>query len=459
MKVLRPLLVLGLTLPVVACGPSNPTADSGPQNDAGPAGDDAGRTDAAMRPDAGPTNDSFEGARAVTTDGTAVTDAIEAPNDVDYWRFEGTAGDWIAINTTANPDDDPEMVDTVITLFDSTRTQIAENDDGLPRASTDSEIVIRLPSTGTYYIEVQEFSTWMPADPPAPEGRGSFTYELAVGTLTNTGAVNIDQEPGDDAATARALTFGGTSGGLAFAMGSFNDATDVDVYSFSVATMQQILSIDIMPAGADGYGSTRAAGRIWVTDMAGTEILARVEPRGMLQNDLSPTLVPGDYLLWVDAGGGTAGTNDHYVLKALLGTENPLENETVANSNDMTATATALTMEDDGMGTSRGFIIATLGAGDVDVFSFAVPAGRHINAYCGSQSVGSGVRGLQGVLLDSSSASVGMGTETATDGVAITDITPAAAGTYYLRLTPGTHDPEVTSSFVRCGVALTTPAP
>jgi hypothetical protein len=454
MQIVRPLLVLACVAPLAACGSSPDPVDGG--GDAGPATDAPMRTDTGGR-DAGPSDDDFAGAREITTDGTAVSDAIEVPEDRDFWRFEGMAGTWVAINTTANADDDPMMVDTVITLYDSARTQIAENDDSIPRVNTDSEIVIRLPSTGTYYIEVQEFSTWMPDDPPMPEGQSSFMYELAVATLADGGALNIDAEGGDDAASAQALRFGGTSSNVAFVLGSFSDATDVDVFSLTVPTMQRLLSTDVMPAGPDGYGSTRAAGRITVTDMAGTSIIARIEPRGMMQDDISPTLPAGSYLLWVDAGGGTAGANDHYVLKAILGEENPLENETTPNSNDTSAMATALTTADD-MGITRGFILATLPASDVDFFSFDVPAGRQINVFCGAQSSGSGVRGLTLQVFGSDgTTSLGMDTETATEGAAVTGVMPSAAGTHYLRISASGQDPEVAANWVRCGVALTTP--
>lgn len=457
MKVFRPLLVLGAALPMVACGSTESPTDAGTISLSDAPVD---MTDARMRPDAGPSNDSFEGAQPVAADGTAVSDAIEVPEDVDFWSFEGNAGDWVVVSTTANAEDDPEMVDTVITLFDSTRTQIAENDDGLPRSSTDSEIVIQLPTTGTYYVEVQEFSSWITDDDIDPEGQGTYQYELGVLTLVDGAAINIDAELGDAAANADPLMFGGSTGNVAFVLGDFDDATDVDVFSFTVpATAGGLLSIDIMPAGPDGYGSTRESGRIWVTDMAGTDVLTRVEPRGMQQIEMSPTLVPGtSYLLFVDAGGGTAGSNDHYVLKAVLGTENPLENEATAGSNDTPATATALTLETADMIT-RGFIISSLASPtDVDVFSFAVPAGQQINAFCGSQSAGSGVRMLQAQIVDEAGTVLGMGGETAVEGVAITEIMPPAAGTYYLRLSAGSQSPEISGNFVRCGVALAAPA-
>lgn len=434
-------------------GPEPVTEDAGAQPDAPmPTERDGG-----MRRDAGPSDDDFSGARPVPTDGTAVMDAIEAPNDRDFWRFEGNAGDWVAISTEANPDDDPEMVDTVITLYDASRMQIAENDDALPRTSTDSEIVIRLPATGTYYIEVQEFSTWMPSDPPMPRGRSAFRYELTVVTLADGGPVNIDAERGNDAASAQALRFGGSSMNLAFVLGSFASATDVDVYSFSVSSERRLLSIDVMPAGPEGYGSTRAAGRAMVTNRAGDVILARIEPRGMSQDDLSPTLTAGDYLLWVDAGGGTAGANDHYVLKAILSEDNPLEAETMPGMNDSPMTAERLALMEQG-GVQRGFILARLDATDVDVFSFEVAAGRRISAFCGAQSSGSGVRGLTTRLLGPDGMMVlGMGSETATRGAAITDVSATSMGTYYLRLAASGRDPMVAGDFVRCGVRVAPP--
>jgi hypothetical protein len=455
---LRPLLALGLALPMVACGPSPSTTDAGPVPDA-PIGGDSGVTvDARVRPDAGPTNDSFEGAEAITTDGTAVTDAIEAPEDVDFWTFEGTAGEWIAINTTANEMDDPMMVDTVITLYDSSRTQIAENDDGVPRANTDSEIVIRLPSTGTYYVEVQEFSAWNTEDDIEPEGRGAYTYSLAILELTAGGAIQIDAEPGDDAASAAPLTFGGMSSNIAFVLGALDDATDVDVFSFTMpAAVGGLLGVDVMPGGIEGYGSTRLPARIWVTNAAGTDVIARIEPRGMQQADLSPALVAGTpYLLWVDAGGGSAGTNDHYVLKALVGADNPAE--PTASNDVYTAASPITTAENEGI--LRGFVLATLPTtDDVDFFSFDVPAGRQINVFCGSQSSGSGLRGVSARLFGSDGTTMlGMSTETATEGVAITAITPPAAGTYYFRVGATSTAPDVSSRFVRCGVALVTPA-
>lgn len=448
----RTVLALGASGALIACGPTPIVLeDAGPGTDA-----PMGTTDTGVPRDAGVSNNDFAGAQPLEI-GVAAMEAIEAPNDRDFFRFEGTAGDWVVISTEANPEDNPMMIDTVVTLYDSARTQIAENDDAVPRNNTDSEIVIRLPSTGTYYVEVEEFTTWMTGMPA--EGMPSYTYGLTVGAIVDGGAFNIDTEAGDDAASAQALRFGGTGGNIAFTLGTFNDATDVDVFSFTVAMPLQLLSVDVMPAGPTGYGSTRASGEMWVTNMAGTEIIARINPRDAMQDDLSPSLPMGSYLLWVGADGGTAGTNDHYVLKALLGQENPVEMETVAGTNDLVAGAEPLSVTDD-MGVLRGFILAHLSATDVDMFSFDVPAGRQMNVFCGSASSGSGLQGLRVELLgEAGTTMLGMGTETATEGASVTMVTVAAPGTHYIRISATGQDATVTGNFARCGVALATPMP
>ncbi len=462
MKARHAPILLALAIPLVACNPDPvPSTTDGAVTsaDAGPITvPDSGRTrDTGVTPDrdSGPANDSFETARTVTTDGTAVAGAIARPGAVEYYRFEGTAGAWISINTEANPDDDPEMIDTVITLYDASHAQLAADDDAQPRVNTDSEIIIRLPATGTYFVKVEDYSSWITDDDIAPEGMPSFQYELSVSTLSAGGPLVFDPETGDTAADAAAMTFGGSSGNVAFVFGTFDDATDVDVFRFTMpGTGNRLLDLNLMPAGTDGYGSTRAPARVWVTNADGTSILARIEPRSADQLEMMPPLEGGTtYLLFVDAGGGTAGSNDHYVFKAFAGTENPSENEVTPNSNDTIADATALTMAE-----GRGFILATLPPSDVDVFSFSVPAGQQVSVYCGAQSSGSGLRGLSAKLVSADDTELASASpETPTDGASIRAFRPTAAGTYYLRLTAASQDAVVVGDYVRCGVVVAAP--
>ena len=86
-----------------------------------------------------------------------------------------------------------------------------------------------------------------------------------------------------------------------------------------------------MPAGAEGYGSTNIAGRLWVTDETGEDIIARLVPAdrdGVVT--ISPTLSSGDYLFWVEQS-GFGGANEHYVLKFTASAENTFEDDDEAN--------------------------------------------------------------------------------------------------------------------------------
>lgn len=426
--------------------------------DAGPGGD-SGPGDSGLRPDTGMMmtgdgNDSFADADPITLTETT-SDSIRTPGDLDYFSFTGTAGQWIAINTTANPDDDPAMVDTVVTLFDSSMTQIAENDDAFPRANTDSEIIIRLPADGTYYLLVQEWSTW--AGEP-DEGMASFTYDLDVNELAEVsgGAINLDHEGGDDLASAQALMFRSVTGGdVAFLMGTANDGTDVDVYSFSVVAGRPNIQFTIMPAGTDGYGSTGQPARLWITNAAGDQVIARIATSAL--DELNPSLPAGDYLLWVDSP-ASLGSNPFYVIKGFKAGDNPAEAADVTN--DVAVTPEAITFAAGAEPMTRvGYILAQLGTTDTDFYSIDVMAGEQVSVYCGSRTSGSGVVDLQAAVLDATgTTTLGMATETAAMPIAIADLAVPAAGTYLVRLTKASQDAVVTGEWVRCGIVLAPPA-
>ena len=44
---------------------------------------------------------------ALTVDGAAVTGAIGSAGDEDYFSFSGTSGEWLHVETVANPTGDP----------------------------------------------------------------------------------------------------------------------------------------------------------------------------------------------------------------------------------------------------------------------------------------------------------------------------------------------------------------
>jgi hypothetical protein len=66
-------------------------------------------TGASALPD--PDNDTFADADDLSA-GAPVDGKIDPAGDIDYYRITAKAGDWWYFNTVANPDDDPDALDT-----------------------------------------------------------------------------------------------------------------------------------------------------------------------------------------------------------------------------------------------------------------------------------------------------------------------------------------------------------
>ena len=439
---------------LVGCGDDDRAGpgDGGAGGDGEVLPDSGGRRDGGSRDanvDDG--NDSFDSATTLTLGPDGTSGVIAPVGDLDYYSFEATAGDWMFIDTAANPDDDPTKVDTVVTLYNSSMMQVAENDDSVPRINTDSEIVFLVPETGTYYIKVQEFSTWMAGE--TPEGGPTYTYTLTAGVLdAGADGLIVDPETGNDATSATPIELPMNFG---YVLGTFASATDVDVFSFTVGGAPSNATVSIMPAGPNGYGSTAAVGRAWITDGTGTSTIARIEYTAQ-RFQVEPALAPGDYLLWVDHS-GTAGTNDYYTAKVFLGMDNPAEASETANG--VVGTAEPLMVMAPMMGVRSGYILANLPDGDIDYFSFTVMAGEAVTIACGSQFSGSGVTGLTVDLRGMDDSVVRTAMETLTEDLVLQDVTVPAPGTYSLRLTKTGQLADVTGTWVRCGVHMAPPMP
>jgi len=464
MKSLQILLIAATVVALPACGddPVTPAGDAMP--DAMPDSDvppppmmDAGPD--APPPTGGDGNESFADAVEVTVNSMdGAGGAIGVPGDHDFYSFEGAAGEWMIIDTDANPDDDTTKVDTVIRLFDSEMNMLAENDDSVPRVNTDSEIITRLPNAGTYYIEVLEFSDWRADDGVEPEGDPSYSYNLTV-TRINPMAetVTVDAEAGDDDASAQAFPV--TAGTINLLLGTFEDGTDTDVFSIAVPAGMALnnLSAEIMPSGPTGYGSTSDAGNIELANAEGTAVIARIN-QSMGQSDLGPTVAESTtYLVRVTHSGGRIGTNDFYVLKVTIGAENTPE--AFETENDMLAGAEALDSMVRPDGTRSAFLLANLISDeDVDHFSLAPMAGEQLTAVCGSASSGSGVRGLTLSIHNAAGTMLTSASESATESALVRDFAvPAGSSSLIVRLSKTSQDAEVTSDFVRCGFHLSTP--
>jgi len=105
-------------------------------------------------------NDTPADAKTIAYGETTQTAYIYGqPQDLDWFKFTGTAGDSITANVLAAGELGGTL-DSFLSLVDvDGKKVLAENDDrGTPRIDSDSEITYTLPTTGTYYLRVTSFN-------------------------------------------------------------------------------------------------------------------------------------------------------------------------------------------------------------------------------------------------------------------------------------------------------------
>ncbi|MGC8967046.1 MAG: S8 family serine peptidase [Thermus sp.] len=79
------------------------------------------------------------------------------PQDKDYFKFTGAAGDTIRARVYARSSIGGTL-DSYLYLLDANGQVLAENDDLVPGQITDSEITFTLPQNGTYYLVVTSYA-------------------------------------------------------------------------------------------------------------------------------------------------------------------------------------------------------------------------------------------------------------------------------------------------------------
>ena len=378
-----------------------------------------------------------------------VTDAIFPAGDQDYFRFEGEQGQWLIITTDGNADDDDDMVDTVITLYNSERTRVAQNDD-YDDGEADSRIITRLPATDTYYVKVQDAQNMGVG---AARGGRDLIYTLKVRELaTDNEQVNLSAETGNDEASAQALGWSERYH-YAWIVGGFDAVDDVDVFSFTIPTQDEAgdkrqFDMNIFKSSPSGNGSTNRPGRVWVTDAEGA-IVARRTP-GVDFDTFSPNLPAGDYKFWVEHPGGQSGTNDFYSFLVYRRSDNDPELQDETNGTIEGAEPIVLAQN----GTLNSFfVLAHLPDGDVDYFKVDLAANQRLTVVCRSRSAGSGIVDLTASVHTGDGEEVSSDVEDATRAY-LRDGNPGLteAGPLYIKLSKAGQLEDVTGNFVRCGI-------
>ena len=416
-------------------------------------------------------NDDFATAEKLPLGGS-IDAFLEPWSDQDFYVFQGSKGQALALSIKAQEVPfDEHVIDTALTLFDATKTRIAENDQPIPRTSDDAQLFTILPADGTYYLRVAECWSWAPDTSVCakPKVKLSTAYTLRVADLGGaTPGIAKDLEKSNDFAGATAVTYADTAAGgarpFSVVYGRFDAADDVDVFSFSfppdlveVAPGARLVANEwLLREGPGGDGATTPVGKVYITTQADpTKRLAQIDGADFAGRGarLWPPLdVAGQYYLFIEHPQAALGANDFYVDLHGATSSRPLEQKEIEN--DAAATPEALVAVDDG----SFYIEGDLGsaAADVDHFSFDVASskGKEVTVACASARAGSGLQSFTVDVLDATTLMpLASATETAqTDAYTTAIPVPVGASKMILKLSAAAQDPAVSGTFYRCGI-------
>jgi hypothetical protein len=396
-------------------------------------------------------NATFETADPIEVDSKGVFEMIDGREDVDFFSFEGRAGEWMEIRSGSF--DSFTFSNTNLTLFDSERVQIAYNErvDSLSGEEVLARIVTRLPATGKYFVEVGD-----PYAPPYSAGL-SQAYRLTVTGLVREPdgfTVEADGDPATTPVSFHRWPIDPDFIGDSFVVGTFSDSGDVDQFSFTIdAGDVRALSAEVQESGALADGSTTTAGKVWLTGGSGA-VIARID-NASGQSLLLPPLEEGTYTLWVSHPEAPVGANDFYVMRTLLLPENPRETADATNGTIASAEPLAKTVS---LGREAAFFLSHVSERDVDYFRFDGRAGQSASLYCDSAEGGSGLVGLTVSLRDEADNVLLEATEDPAaprppgTALALEDVAVPNAGSLYVRTTKGSQLPDVVGDWVRCAI-------
>jgi hypothetical protein len=433
----RPLLV-GSLVAVVACSssPSSSGTDSGTgtHNEAGsPDGGsktDAAGTDAKSAPDGqktldaagdGPApgkNTSFATALPVTVNAGAPTTgvAVDAKTN-DYFSFTGKAGErvFIAANAVSlvkppPPPTEHYIIDTVVTLYNSSHVEIAQDNDADPRVSTDSALFVDLPADGTYYFAVGDCNaSFTTGCAPAAEVT-DFTYQTFVTDVDMLSAPEFYANPTTQTgATTNAvpISYEVTSGtsGVVTVDGDDFTAAPMQVFSFvppagiTVGSGRLRTELWLQPVGADNGDGSLSSVTAWITDSTGTTILAEADQSNYKDGnnptdgplDLSVPVTAGNtYYLFIQDDASSPAAGDYYFFVHTIEPGNPLQ----MTGGNNTSVATAQTLVPQG---NEYLVDGDIAMPAPTQYFYEVdpPTGTStLFARCSSLRSGSGVQGL-----------------------------------------------------------------
>ncbi|HEX4339060.1 MAG TPA: hypothetical protein VH062_24300 [Polyangiaceae bacterium] len=401
--------------------------------------------------DAGDPNGTMDKATPlVMGDFPGVFDSLDGREDIDFFSFQGTEGEWVSIRTIDKSE--TNLSDTPLSLYGPDRVKLAANRYAQSLLGEDllSRIVTRLPATGTFYVGV--------ADPGAPSVSWGLTqpYRISVVDADLTDGYTVNAEGADP--TPSRLAMISTPGGQlddVFVSGTYDADDDSDAFVLDIKDDgARLADVKVDTSGKTGNGSTTTPGAVWVTDLSGATVIGKIDGASG-QTSLTPPLDPGKYLLWTSHPSAPLGANDFYVLRALIAPDNPAESED--ETNGVIAKAEPLVVDTlDAAGSQlQAFVLLHVGDGDVDYFRFDGKSGQTAQVSCVSRGDGSGVVGLAVSARNEKDESLADAVEDPATGLELSSLTIPSSGKLYLRITKDSQLPDVTGDWARCVIGAT----
>src|SRR6185436_10573393 len=393
------------------------------------------------------------------------------------YKFSGTQGELIQIATTTGTTAfDPTYPDLVITLFGPDQKQLAQAQDPWPHTAYAPTLFTVLPSTGTYFIEIENCYQVFATDCRVNAAMVNRGYTIRVADVVAPIRIDESAEPGNDTAAGAApiayTKAGGSSYVPVLVHGTFTSKTDHDTYTFTVPADAPVApgtraraNFWIQHDDTNGNGSTAVASKVYVVDPADTSgaHIAEFDAwdfnnyRDGLQANLTFPVVLGKSYTFV-ANAQTSldvGSNPFYLFQHLsgAGADAPLV-ETEPNDTLATADTLAAISQPDG---SYAFTVdgdLSPAGSDVDFHKLALPSGvtlTSMKGQCMGRRIGSGLSLLKYELVDSGGTVLVAQTEFGNDDAMLSTLTIPAGG-FTLRVSATAQASTITGGSYVCRV-------
>ncbi len=146
---------------------------------------------------------------------TPISGVICPNNDLDFYKFNGSAGDYVTLNIDAQSLSPASGLDSIVKLFDQDGvTLLAENDDQAD-GQRNSLVRFSLPQSGVYYVEVKDY--FYPGDHPADDqvsAARNYNLILTHASGSNRPSVSLTNPPSGGYIGASTLIQASAAGGL-----------------------------------------------------------------------------------------------------------------------------------------------------------------------------------------------------------------------------------------------------